>query len=74
VELEDAGRGRRADVVALLAQDGGQPEGLAWSFLVIDVLLAPARVGHHEPDQAGPDDEPDDEQPPIELGVHRGRV
>ena len=30
-------------------------------------------VGDDEPDQPGSDDEPDDEQPPIELGVHRAR-
>ena len=31
----------------------------------VDVRVAPARVGDHEPDQPGSDDEPDDEQPPL---------
>ena len=35
--------------------------------------LAPARVHDDEPDQPGSDDEPDDEQPDVELGIHPRR-
>ncbi len=62
------------DVVALLAEDRREPQRLARQLLGVDVGLAPAGVGDDEPHQAGARDEPDDEQPPIELGVHRGRV
>ena len=74
VEQRAGGRRLRADVVAVLAQDGRQPGRLARPLDRVDVRLAPARVHHDEPDQPGSDDEPDDEQPPVELGVHRRGV
>jgi hypothetical protein len=45
---------------------------LAFGFALVD-LSAP-RIGHDEPHQPGADDEPDDQQPPVELGVHVARV
>jgi hypothetical protein len=61
-------------VESVLGQLGGQPRGLSRQLVCVDVLLAPARVHDHEPDQPGSNDEPDDEQPPVELGVHRREV
>ena len=39
----------------------------------VDLGFAPARIHDDEPDQPGSDDEPDDEQPDIELGIHSRR-
>ena len=58
------------DVVPVLGQDRRQPGRLARSLDRVDVGLAPARVHDDEPDQPGSDDEPDDEQPHVELGIH----
>jgi hypothetical protein len=74
VEFEQALRGLRADRPALVLHHGGEPERLTRSLLGVDVVLATSGVGHDEPDQSGTDDQPDDEQPPIELGVHGRRV
>jgi hypothetical protein len=74
VELEQAVDGLGVDGPAFTAQDRAQPQGLTRTLLGFDVGVASSRVGDDEPDQPGPDDEPDDEQPPIELGVHRVRV
>ena len=52
----------------------GDPLRLAITLGLADVDLAAPRIGHDEPDQAGTDHEPDDQQPPVELGVHLGRV
>jgi hypothetical protein len=60
--------------VSLALEDAREPEGFARAFVGVDVRLAPARIGHHEPDQPATNDEPDDQQPPIEFSVHRGRV
>jgi len=63
-----------ADAVALVFEELRQPGGLTRAFVLVDIDLASSRVHHHDPHQPGPDDEPDDEQPPIELGVHRREV
>ena len=52
----------------------GDPLRLALALVLHDVGLAPARIGQDEPDEARSDDQPDDEQPPVELGVHLARV
>lgn len=64
----------RTDVVALVGQHPREPHRLTRSLLVVDVDIPASRVHQHEPRQAAPDDEPDDEQPPVELGVHRREV
>jgi len=63
-----------ADVVPVLDHDRGDPRRLAWALDVIDLRFAPPRVHDDEPDQPGSHDEPDDEQPDVELGGHRGPV
>jgi hypothetical protein len=74
VQLQEPLRGVRRDVVALVGHRRGQPGGLARSLRVVHVDLAPARLDDDIPDESGPHDEPDDEQPPVELGVHRREV
>ncbi len=64
----------RGDLVTLVGQAGRQPERLSRSLVGLDVDLAPALVGEHEPDKPGPHDEPDHEHPPVELGDHRREV
>jgi hypothetical protein len=74
MQLQQPAGAGRADVDPLLVEDRGQPERLASGLDLFDVRFAPARVEDHEPDQPGSHDEPDDEQPPVELGIHRGEV
>jgi hypothetical protein len=74
MEEQESLRGVGWDLESVLCQLRGQPHRLARQLVRVDVLLAPARVHDHEPDQPGSDDEPDDEQPPVELGVHRREV
>ena len=52
----------------------GNPARLALELALLDIHLSPGRVGEDEPRQAGPDDQSDDEEPPLELVVHRARV
>jgi hypothetical protein len=61
-------------VVSLVGEAGRQPQRLAGELLCLQVGFTPTRVGDGVPDEARPDDEPDDEQPPVELGVHRREV
>jgi len=63
-----------ADPMAFVSEHPREPEGFPRSFLIVDVDVASSRVHQHEPRDPRPDDEPDDEQPPIELGVHRRDV
>ena len=74
MEQEQSLRGLRADLVAVLAQDGGQPEGLARALDRVDLGIPPTGVHHDKPDKSGSDDEPDDEQPYVELGIHPPEV
>jgi hypothetical protein len=74
VELQQAVRRLGRDRPSLPAEDRRQPDRLARPLVRLDVGIASSRVGDDEPDQPGSDDEPDDEQPPVELGVHRHRV
>jgi len=74
VEFKQALSGLRRNVVPLIDQDRGQPGGLAAALLVLDVHLAPTRIEDDEPDEPRPHDEPDDQQPPVEFGVHRREV
>ena len=72
-EQESLG-GLGAHVVAVVVHDGGQPGGLLWPLDGIDLGLAPTGVHDDEPDQPGSHDEPDDEQPHVELGIHPPEV
>ena len=74
MEHEQSLRRLRADRLTLVAEHPRQPQGLPGSLPLIDVDFAAACVHQHEPRKTRPDDEPDDEQPPVELGVHRGEV
>ncbi len=74
MEDEQPVRSLRADGVSLVGEHPGQPERFSRPFVLIDIDVAPARIHQHEPGQPRPDDEPDDEQPPVELGVHRREV
>ena len=67
-------RGLWSDPMALVTEHAREPQRLPRSLLLIDVDVPPSGVHQHEPRDARPDDEPDDEQPPIELGVHRREV
>ena len=62
-----------ADVEAVLEQDRGQPGGLARPLDLVDLRFASARIHDDEPDQPGSHNEPDDQQPDIELGIHSRR-
>jgi hypothetical protein len=74
VEQEESLGRLGADGVSLVLEELREPGGLARPLGVVDIDLAPPRIRDHDPDQPGPDDEPDDEQPPVELGVHRREV
>ena len=74
MERQQPFRDLGADLLALVGQRGRQPERLSGALVLVDVDLAPALIGDHEPDQPGSHDEPDHEQPPVELGVHRREV
>src|SRR4051812_8734254 len=71
MEPQEALGGLGADRFALVPKGRAQPRRFAWQLLVVDVGFAPAGIRHHEPGEAGTDDESDDEEPPVELGVHR---
>ena len=73
-DVEEPIGGLRTDVVAIVRQDCREPGRLAWPFHGVHLGLTPSRVQHDEPDQPGSHDEPDDEQPYIELGIHRAEV
>jgi len=73
MELQHPFGGLGRHGVALLVEDRRQPERLPGSFLRVDLALAPPGIGDDEPDQARSHDEPDDEQPPVELGIHHER-
>ena len=66
--------GLGTDVLAFLGQDLREPKGFAGPLRLIDVDLATPAIEQHDPDQPGSHDEPDDEQPPVELGVHPREV
>jgi hypothetical protein len=67
-DLIDAIGSNRA---AGIGQDRGDPASLAGLFGSVDIRVAPSQIGHHEPGESGAQDEPHDEQPPVELGIHR---
>jgi len=52
----------------------GDPARFGVHLALLDVGLASARIGEDEPGEPGPDHETDDEQPPVELGIHGARV
>jgi hypothetical protein len=54
-----------------IGQDRGDPARLAGLLRRVDIGVAPSQIGHNEPGESGAEDEPHDEQPPVELGVHR---
>jgi hypothetical protein len=74
VEVQRALGCLRCDVEPLIGEHGRQSHGLPPSLIGIHVHLASSRLEDHEPDQPRPDDEPDDEQPPVEFGIHRREV
>ena len=63
-----------ADVVTFVLEAGRQPERFLGALIVVDIDVAPSLIRDHEPDQPGSHDEPDHQDPPIELGVHRREV
>jgi hypothetical protein len=71
VKAEDAVRGPGLDLLAFLAHRAGDPGRFHRDLGVLDVRVTPRRVGKDEPDERRPGDEPHDQQPPVELGVHR---
>jgi hypothetical protein len=74
MKYEEPLGGFRADLVAILAQDGGEPEGLTRALDGVDLGIPPARIDDDQPHESGSDDEPDDEQPYVELGIHPPEV
>jgi hypothetical protein len=73
VETQSSIHGRRVDLLSFVAHRGGNPGRFHRELIVLDVRVAPGGVGENEPDQCCPNDEPNDQQPPVEFGVH-GRV
>jgi len=74
MEQQQALGGLGADVVAVLGHHRGQPGGFAWPLDRVDLGFAPSRIHDHEPDQAGPQDQADDQQPGVEFSNHRRPV
>jgi hypothetical protein len=74
MQEEQALRGLGTYVVAILPQHRRQPGGLPRALDRVDLGFAPAGIGDDEPDQPGSHDEPDDEQPYVELGNHPPEV
>ena len=58
------------DRPALVGQGPCQPGSLGRDLAFDDVVLPARGVGEDEVGQHRPDDHTDDEQPPVELGVH----
>jgi hypothetical protein len=73
VQAEDAVCGSGVDLLANVAHRGGDPGRFHRDLGVLDVRVTAGRIGENEPDERRPGDEPHDQQPPVELGVH-GRV
>ena len=71
VEAQDLFDSIGADRLSGIGQDRRDPACLAGLFGSVDIRIAPGQVGHDQPGERSTDDEPDDEQPPVELGVHR---
>lgn len=71
MEAQDPIRGRRVDCLSLVAHRGRDPGCFERDLIVLDVRLAPGRVGENKPHERRPDHEPNDEQPPVEFAVHR---
>jgi hypothetical protein len=71
MEAEDLFDAIGCDRAPGIGQDRGDPARLAGLFGRVDVGVTPSQIGHHEPGERGAEDEPHDEQPPVELGVHR---
>ena len=74
MEHQETVGGFGADVEPVLVEHGRQPGRLARALDGVDLALAPSRVHHDKPDQSGSQDEPDDEQPDVELGIHPREV
>ena len=73
MELHDPLDRVRGERPALLGEALLEPERLVGEVHVLEVLLAPASFGQHEPGQAATDHQAEQEQPPVELGDHRGQ-
>jgi hypothetical protein len=52
---------------------GGDPGRLGPKLILVDVLVAPTAFHVDGGDDGAAGDEPDDEQPPLELGHQAGR-
>jgi hypothetical protein len=74
MQLQEAAGDGVADHMPLLREHGREPGGLTRSLSGVDVDLAPAGVHQDEPDQPAAHDQTDDQQPPVEFGVHRPEV
>jgi phosphatidylglycerol---prolipoprotein diacylglyceryl transferase len=74
VEAEDVEDRVIRDRPSSIRERVADPASLARPFRLGDVHVAPPGVGKHEPDESGADHQPDDQQPPVELGIHPGRV
>jgi hypothetical protein len=73
VEAQNSIRGRRVDLLAFVAHRSGDPGRFHRNLVVLDVCVPPGRVGENEPDERRSGNEPHDQEPPVEFGVH-GRV
>ncbi len=73
VELDDPLDRVRGERAALLGEPLLEPDRLVDEVPFLEVLLAPARFGQDEPRQAATDHEAEQQQPPVELGDHRGQ-
>ena len=73
MELHDPLDRVRGDLAALLGEPLLEPDRLVDEVHFLEVLLAPASFGQDEPRQAATDDQAEQQQPPVELGDHRGQ-
>ena len=48
----------------------GNPLGLDLSFACGEVVLSAMELGEDEPGEPNPEDEADEDEPPVELDVH----
>lgn len=70
MEVEDIGDVVVVDPSARATELGGDPAGLTRALAGRHVCLSTGGVGEDQPHEPGADHEPDDQQPPVELGVH----
>jgi hypothetical protein len=65
---------RRVQPLGTAGEPVDDPGGLRLAFEADEVLLAAPAVHRHDGDEPATRDEPDEQQPPLELGHQAGRI